>query len=302
MKQLCMFAVLFLVITTTVSGQKNYRTKFFELVNKNDTIGSEKLIQEWKKEKPNDPEIYVAYFNLYVKKSMMNVMTIGDNPKGKEALVITDTDSNSKSPVGYMYETTMYEPVQVGLGFAYIDTGIVKFPARLDMRFGKIYILGEIGLFKSFTNEVVNTIHYSDVIKNRWLWTENAPVKDPEIFLLRNVQTYVTQLLETGDSAVDDIRKIAETVLLYYPENVMSLTNLAVTYKIKGDFDTALIYLLKAEKYAPEDAIVYVNITDCYAEKGDEKNAKKYYKLVQKYGNDDVKEFAKEVMDKLKKK
>ena len=58
--------------------------------------------------------------------------------------------------------------------FKYFDEGISKFPNRLDIRFGKIYILGQLEDYENFSNEIVKTIQYSSQNNNQWLWSEDA--------------------------------------------------------------------------------------------------------------------------------
>lgn len=301
MKKLIVSIIIFSVVSGSLFGQ-NFRETFFKVINTNDTVEALRIITEWKSKSPDDPEIYVAYFNFYGKKSMTNILMMGDNPDGKEALVISDADSANKEPIAYMYDETIYDHKILDIGFAYIDTAIRKYPNRLDMRFGKIYMLGQIKDFDGFTKEIVNAIDYSAVIKNDWKWTNNEPVKDSQAFFLGNIQSYVVQLYNLGKVQPEFIQQIAEAVLKYYPDNVESLSDLSIAYTMKKDYDNALIPLLKAEKLAPNDFIVIANIADCYNQKGDVKNAIKYYELLEKYGDADAIEFAKEQLKDLKKK
>jgi len=301
MKKLIATSIILSVISSSLFGQ-NYRENFFKVINTNDTVEAERIINEWKLKTPDDPEIYVAYFNFYAKKSMLNVLMLGDNPQGKEALVITDPDSTKKEPVAYMYDETIYDYDILKIGLAYIDTAIRKYPDRLDMRFGKIYMLGQIKNYDDFTKDIGKAIDHAAVIKNNWKWTSNEPVKDSQAFFLGNIQSYVIQLYGVGEVQSDNIRSISETVLKYYPDHVESLSDLSIAYSMKKDYDHALIPLLKAQKLAPTDYIVIANIADCYYQKGDKANAIKYYELLEKYGDADAIEFAKEQLIALKKK
>lgn len=303
MKQIITSAFLIICFILNCDGQ-NFREEFNALLTKKDTVAAEKLLANWKGAKNNDPEFYTAAFNLYVTKSRTEVITVGKNPKGGNVLQLMDQDTNKKEPAGYIYSETYYKPAILKIGFEYIDTGIIKYPSRLDMRFGKIYMLGETQDYESFTKEIIKTIDYSNVSKNKWTWTNNEPTKeDPKEFLLSSIQNYVMQLYNTGDdSLLDNMRRIAETALKYYPDHVESLTNVAITYMVKGEYDKALPLLLKAEKIAPKDYIVLSDIALCYARKKDTKNAIKYYELTAKYGSDEIKESANKELENLKKK
>ena len=293
MKQIIVTIFLLIGLSLCSFGQ-NYKAQFIDLSKKNDTVAQKQLLIIWKAAIPNDPELYVAYYNFFVNKSKTDVVRIDNNPKGDKVFQIMDKDTTKKEPVAYMYGDIYYKPELLKIGYAYIDTGIAKFPKRLDMRFGKVYMLGETKDYDTFTKEIIKTIDYSAVISNKWTWSDNELVKDdPKKFMLSAVQDYFVQLYNTGDDAQTvNMKQIAESVLKYYPDNVENLSNLAGSYMLSGDFNSALPPLLKAEKIAPDDYIVLSNIAHCFLEKKDTTNAIKYYELTVKYGDDRAKAVA----------
>jgi tetratricopeptide (TPR) repeat protein len=303
MRKLATAVIWGLTLLLSQTYGQDFKQQFSDLFSKKDTVGQIKLLQQWEKSKTDDPELYVAYFNYYVMKSMTEQITIGNNPKGENVLQIMDRDSTKKEPVGYIYGDTYYNTKLLNNGFDYIDKGIDKYPARLDMRFGKIYMLGKIEKYENFTQEIIKTIDYSAVIKNKWTWTDNKSVDDPEKFMLNAVQDYVLQLYKTeNDALLDNMKRIAETVLKYYPNHIESLSNLSIVYLLKKEYDKALEPLLKAEKIDQKDYIVLNNIAQAYKLKGDFKKAIDYYKLTVKYGDDTAKKYAKSQIEELKKK
>ena len=72
------------------------------------------------------------------------MIELGNNPKGKDVLVVKDKDSSKTEPYGYIYDSNIYDPVLLKKGFKYADLGIQKNPSRLDIRFGKVYMFGEL--------------------------------------------------------------------------------------------------------------------------------------------------------------
>jgi tetratricopeptide (TPR) repeat protein len=297
-KSFLSLALCIFLVNTVLSGQTN-KEQFDALAEKRDTAGQRKLLEKWQLADSNDAELYVAWFNFYVNKSHNYIITLGNEPEG-EALQLMITDTTIKEPAGYLYSQTDYDPVLLQKGFDYIAKGIKKHPARLDMRFGEVYMYGVLKDWEKFTTEIIKTIDYSATIKNKWLWTNNKPVENPKVFMLSAVQTYQLQLYETmEDALVENMKRIALTVLKYYPDHVESLSNLAIVYMVHEDYDNALEALLKAEKTAPKDDIVLANIAHCYKMKGDTQNAIKYYKLMLQYGDEAAKEFAQGELDIL---
>nr|WP_320059613.1 tetratricopeptide repeat protein [uncultured Bacteroides sp.] len=276
--------------------------QFEELFSKKDTVGQIQLLNNWEKTNSNDPELYVAYYNYYVMRAREEVITLGNDPKGKEALKIVKEDSLSGNPVAYMYSDTYYDRLLLYKAYSYIDKGIEKCPNRLDMRFGKIYMLGENKDYQNFTKEIIKTIEYSSVINNKWLWQDNAPVEDPQAFMLSSIQSYVLQLYNTGEDALlDNMKMIAECILKQYPAHIESLSNLSIVYLIRKQYDEALATLARAEKINNKDYIILNNMAHAYKEKGDIPKAIEYYNLTIKYGDEEAQKYAKEEIELLKK-
>ncbi len=303
MRRRTIIVLIGLTVFFNPSFGQAFKQKFADLVTKQDTTGQRQLLRKWEKADSNDPELYVAYFNFYRAKSKKDFIELGNNPKGENVLKIMDKDTSKSEPVGYMYGNSNYDPKMIQRGFDYADKGIAKNPTRLDIRFGKTYMFGELEDYKKFTTEIIKTIDYSEKIKNKWTWTDNNPVDDPKQFLLSSIQTYQLQLYNTNNhDLLDNMSQIAETILKYYPDHVESLSNLSIVYLIKKEYDKALTALLKAEKLAPTDYIVLSNIAQAYKLKTDYKNSIKYYELTIKYGNDQAKNYATGQIEELKKK
>jgi tetratricopeptide (TPR) repeat protein len=290
------------LIFNQTTGQ-TFKKQFNELFSKKDTVGQIQLLEKWEKTDVNDPELFVAYFNYYVIKSKNVIITLGQNPKGKDVLQIMDQDTTKKEPVGFIYGDTYYNPELLSKGFDWINKGIEKHPNRLDMRFGKIYMFGKIEDYENFTKEIIKTIEYSSINKNSWTWADSKPLDDPKDFLLGSIQDYQIQLYNTeNDSLLDNMKRIAETVLKFYPDHIESLSNISVVYMLQNQYDKALEQLLKAEKLNPKDYIVLSNIAQAYKLIGDTKNAIKYYKLTIKHGDEQAKQYAQEQIKELEKK
>lgn len=301
-KQTATFILSLTLIFNQAIGQ-TFKEQFVDLVSKKDTTAQIKLLEKWEMTDSNDPELYIAYFNYYVEKSITDVIRIGNDPKGENVIAIMDKDTTKKEPVSYLYGDTHFNPILLKKCFEYIDKGIMKNPTRLDMRFGKIYMYGQIEDYENYTTEVIKAIDYSAVIKNKWTWADNRQYEQTQKYFLGDIQNYVLHLYNTqNDSLLDNMKRIAEAVLKHYPDHIESLTNLSIVYLLKKDYDKALEKLLKAEKLDPKDAIVSSDIAQAYKLKGDNKNSIKYYELAFRNGDDETKEYAKKQIEELRKK
>lgn len=287
-----------LAFITSASAQ-DFKEKFTKSFNSNDTIAQLSVLKEWEKTEGNDADFYISFFNYYASKAAKEVLSIETSAQDEEALVISDSLNN---PVGFITSRIIYESSDLEKALEYINEGITKFPDRLDMRFGKTYLLGKAENYTEFTKEVITTLNHADKIKNKWKWSDNKPLDDPEEFMLSSVQGYILQLYNTGnDELLENMKQISEKVLEYHPEHIESMTNLSIVLLINEDYNSALEWLKKAENLAPEDFIVLGNIALCYKMLGDTEKAIKYYELEVKYGDDDAKDFANKQLTELKK-
>lgn len=285
------------LVTLTSLNAQNYLQKFGELRASKDTVAQRILLDEWERQNSDDPELYTCYFNYYVQMSRVEIVRMDKRPVGSENLQLKDSTNNV---VEYLYSETKYRSKNLDAGFEMINKGIAKFPNRLDMRFGKIYMLGEIDNMDAFAEEIIKAIDYSVVNSNHWQWTMNEAVQEPRQFLLDNIQTYVGELFNMGEDQARNIRRIAEATLRNYPDHSISLSNLGISYIFENNYTEALKPLLAAEVKAPTDAIVLGNIAYVYMALNDKKKASEYYRKVIKYGNDDARRFAEEQLELLK--
>ncbi len=277
---------------------QNYREAFLKHLKAEDSTAQIELLVKWEQAQPDDPELFVSYFNHYFMQGREEVLSLNAGIPSGESLQLQDS---SGKVVGFMGSRILYDYKAIEKGISYINQGISKYPSRLDMRFGKIYVYGQMEDWESFTQEILKTISYSNEIGNQWTWSNGETVEDGEAFFLSNIQSYQHQLFATEeDSLLSNMRRIAEQSLIFYPNDVPSLSNLSITYLLTEKYDEALEPLFKAQKIDPRDGIVLNNIARAYVLKGDKKKALKYYKKVIKYGDEDGQAYAEKQIARLK--
>ena len=259
---------------------------------KKDTAGQRELLTNWERTEPNNPEFYASMFNYYVQKSELEASS---QKKLNGNLKINKEKTSSLLSLNYNLN-------YLKQAFNYIDKGILLFPNRLDMRIGKIYLLGEIKNYNSFCNEIVKTIQQSDINRNAWYSTNNIKQAIAKDFMFTNIQEFIQPLLASGnDTLLNYAKKISETTLLYYPRHIESMTNLGAVYISKRAYEKALIYLNRAERFATNDPVVYKNLAFVYLKKGDKTKAVYYYELTSKYGDEADRKLANEQLILLRK-
>ena len=291
--------LLFLTILTShLYAQTNYE-KFKKLFKDNDTTKIKTLLIEWEKTNPNDAELYTSAINYYFTYGSKEMMVLSNGQRGKEGFKLTDSTGEIK---GMISSEVSYNSDKVSKAIKYASIGIEKFPDRLDIRFGKCYVLKQIGDYNNFTKELIKTIEFSQANKNNWLWTENKKQEDGEDFMLGTIQTYLKELYDTeDDNLLPNMIQIGEATIKYYKNNVEILSTTSVALLLTKNYDKAIEYLKQAEKINPKDFIVLNNIAEAYRLKDDKTNAIKYYELTEKYGDEEAKKQAKQKIKDLKK-
>jgi len=292
------FGTLIVILISQIGFSQDYQSEFQKYCETNDTINQLKTLKKWQSENPKDAELYTSYFNYHFMKSRQEVLALTTDQPNGESLVLKDSLNQD---AGFLGSQIHYNQTELKKGLEKIDEGIKLYPNRLDMRFGKIYVFGQIPDWENFTSEILKTIEYSVKNKNNWTWTNNEKFDGNEKEFLLSIQDYQYQLYNTGeDSLLKNMREISMKVLEYHPNHVESLSNLSVTYLLTGEYDKGIEPLLRAEKINPKDYIVLGNIAQGYKLKGDKKKAIEYYEKTAEFGDEKAKEFAKQQIAELK--
>jgi hypothetical protein len=292
-------ALILLTVSQFCYGQ-DYKTQFSRFLQLNDTVNQKKILTEWEKADPKNAELFTSYFNYYFHKSKQEFISVTKAQPTGESMSLLDSTGQT---AGYLGSQVNFEKAILQKALDKIDEGIKIYPNRLDMRFGKIYALGQAQEWDGFTSEILNTIRYSNQNNNEWTWTNNEKKQQGKTFLLGSLQDYQVQLYNTGDDKLlNNMRTIANEVLNFYPSHIESLSNLSLTYLLTGEHDKALEILFKAEKINPQDPVVLSNIAQGYKSKGDKKKAIEYYEKIIKYSDEPAVGYAKQQIEQLKKK
>lgn len=288
-----------LIISVNFCYAQDYHAQFVKSLQADDTLKQWEILTAWQKADPKSPELYTSYFNYYFQKSKQELIALtGEEPSGER---MSFQDSTGQT-VGFFGNQTTFNGPVLQKGLDKIDEGIRRYPNRLDMRFGKIYVLGQLEDWDNFTQEIVKAIQYSKQNKNAWYWTNNEKKENGQEFFLTSLQDYQFQLYETGrDVLLKYMGTIANEVLKYYPDHVESMSNLSITYLLTDKPDKAIEILLKAEKISPRDPIILGNIAHGYKQAGNKKKAIEYYKKVIQYADPETAEQAKQHLKELEK-
>ena len=291
------FVFSFLIIGQLESA--DYQSEFNKYFKSKDYDNQLRILKLWESSNPNDAELYTCFFNFYYAKSREELLTLTVEKPDGESLAFADSTGRVAGYIGSQITT---DTDNFTLCIKKIDEGIAHYPNRLDMRFGKIYALGQVKDWDNFTKEIVESIKYSKTNNNNWTWTNNEKKEDGKEFFLGSLQDYQLQLYNTeDDKLLPKMRDIAIAVLEIYPTHIESLSNLSITYMISKDYDKAIDVLIRAENLNPKDGIVLMNLAHAYKMNGKKDKAITYYTKAIGFVDAQSKEFARKQISELKK-
>ena len=292
-----LFLLLALICTYTISLGQSPRDEFIKYFQQGNTEKQLSVLQQWEKDNPTDADLFACYFNYYIIQARQEVLSLSSKDTNEEELVVQDS---AGEVVGFIGSQIIYKEVFLKKAFEKIDRGITLHPNRLDLRFGKIYTLGEAKMWEDFTSEIIKTIDYSSENQNAWTWTLNEKKTDGKLFFLSSIQGYQNTLYDANDNALlTNMRTISEAVLKHYPKHMESLSNIAITHLIQEEYPEAIKHLKKAVKIAPKDVIILNNLALCYQRQGNKKSAIKYYKKMIKYADESTIQYAEQKIKEL---
>lgn len=267
---------------------QDYYAKFIDLFQNHYEAGAIKnLLDEWNEKSPNDVQYYVAGFNFYFNESKQELVHLDSNPGDKENLVLKDS---LNATAGYMYSQTTYNDSVFSISQKFLIDGIAKFPKRLDLRFGRIFALGEAKKFDVFTDEILEVIKISKATDLDWIWQDNKPLDDKVNFFKNAIQDYQNTLYNEKEDA--NMMKIAVAMVAYFPNDEIVLSTLGSCYLLDNKPSEALPIFLKANAINSDDTIILNNLGETYLKLNDTVTAKSYFQKMIEIGDEETKKYA----------
>jgi tetratricopeptide (TPR) repeat protein len=288
---------LLLIFSAGAFGQ-NFKAQYDGIKEGGDSLLQVSLLQEWEKAEPRNADMYIAFFNFHIKEGQNEFISIDPEPNSPESMEIQDSTGENTY---YLNSRIHYDVAQMSKGIDYLSRGLDLYPSRLDMRFGRIYVLGMLQDYEQFSIQIIELLEYGNTIDFKWKWSNHQDLENPEEMMLSSIQDYNEEIWNTmNDSLLTYMSNISVKVLEYFPDNVVNLSNAAVVKLVQKDYKNALPYLKKANSINPSDYVVHSNLAACYKEMGDLANAKVHYNKMIEFGDDRAQQYAREQIESLK--
>ena len=284
--------ILFFIVAAVFSNHvlaANNHDEFFGFIKAKDTVQARKSLINWQKEEPNSADMYAGWYNYYYwSGTRENISQSVNLPDGvDDYLLISDSTGNH---TGYLYSVVSYCKDSIEQAFRLLDEGTAKNPQRLDLHFGRVYLMFKVANGPS-------TSVCGPVAEKNWLWLNSEKMDDGEEFFYDNMQSYFVEFM--GKADFEAAEKLVDK-LLTKKQTLKFRADKASLLASKGEYSKAVSIFSNIHKDYPKDDIVTWNTAMCYEKMGDTKNALKYYMKVEKSTDVEWQSKAKEAVFKLK--
>ncbi len=277
LKTTFLFFFFFVVVNSSSGLAQQFQDTFYEQWERQDTAGMLHFLHEWRKSEPYNPDVFVGFFNYYAIQTFEEEVMILPEPPSDGGVYeeIKDSLNNVR---GYLSSVMVINDSILDIAFNWADQGMVKFPDRLDLRMGKVYLAIETDRMEAVRDGLQSAITTGDSILHKWKWMREEELDNGRLFLTNSVQGHLYSLFEKKDSVANAIIVgTSQLMLLQDNRQFFAITNIATVRMMEGKFSESIEWLKRANKVHPRDHIVLSNLGYCYRKLKDEKNAKRYY-------------------------
>ena len=295
--------VLFFILLVSFRIFADYKSEYDNLLSARNLEGIAALLLKWEKAEPKNPELYIAYFNYYLLKGQRSTHSLDTYKKdNSNSLALVDKKTNKIA--GYLNNNIWYEKEDIDKALSYLEKGLKFGKNRLDMYFGRIHILGEIGEYEKQSQKIIEVLKLGKQINHKWLWSMNEVIPSSEgerIFLVSINDYYKALIQKSSPQSLSAAEKACVAQLKLYPKDVEVHNYLALAYIGQGKIQEALNVLLKADKLAKEDYTILFNMASCYETLKQYDKAKECYLRIKKNPDKQVQDMADQRLSELKK-
>lgn len=276
-------------VETVKTGELDFskQNQINDFLSRGDYENAKVLLDEWEKEESDNPELLIGFFNYYLFRNAKDENIVGYMQNGTYGI----------------YAKTFFDEDDLNTAISYLDKALLKNPKRMDIYFGKISSLLKAEKFEKGTEAINDFLKQYEENKTEWYWSNYSSFTENGWDIERTVIDSLNDYCKMYDYVVDreNSKEVIETILSYFPENLIFLNNLSVFYSYGKEYEKAVEVLLKAYSIDNSDYIIVANIARNYEDLGKSKEALKWYNTLANMDSDAAKEYAQKSIERLNK-
>lgn len=292
------FIIFFALFFLNSVFAENKIEKFWNLMDEENYEEVEIFLTNWEKDNKKEAELYVAYFNLYLKKATQNHMYFETElPQNCDNYMKVRNENGEE---GYMYFITEYDDEMSAKAFEYIDKGLSYNPKRLDMYFGKAHLYYLRKEYKKQCELLKNIFALDKKNKSKWLWSNNTPTKEVGVDFETSMHEYIGKWLnEKSTDSIQYAKELSVEFIKYYPKNPIAYNDAAICSIYSNDLKAAKQYFKSGYELDKTDMIILANLANVSKNLGETEEAIKYYKLLEQSTDEKYSSMAKRQLESL---
>ena len=254
-----------------------FREQFRAAFKAGNVAAAEKVLTEWEKATPKDPDLYVARFNFLLNKATKRT------PVPAPAAAAGTPAAPARPPAMMI----SYDPATMAQASAVLKQGIALAPERLDMRMGLAKSYEMTGQSAPLLQTIRETLEARKNGGKPWLWRDGVPLPGPEnAFVPAAIEPFASNYWkQPGDKGLENGRPIAELMEQYFPQNSLGYFNMGVYYAHLHKTQESYEKMQQADALDPNDISTLMNLTRMAIELKEKDKAMGYAERLRKLPN-----------------
>ena len=252
-----------------------FREQFRAAFKANDLPVAEKVLADWEKATPKDPDLYVARFNFLLSKATHRTAGVPGVP------ATATTPAQPPQP-----PRVSYDPAVMTQATTALQQGIALAPERLDMRLGLAKGYEMMGQPEPVVRTLRETLAARKTGKP-WTWRDGAPLPGPEdAFVPAAIEPFASMFWKVpGNRGLEMGRVIAEMLEKEFPQNSLGYFNMGVYYGHLNKTPEAYGKMQQADALQPNDMSTLMNLARMAIELKEKDKAMKFLERIRKMPN-----------------
>lgn len=269
------------LLSFTPGPRPSFREKYQALMRQGKAKEAQAVVGQWEKAQPQDPDLYVAKFNLIL--SGAEVLNVSTKPAQSGEFSITDPKTGKE--VGSLGDGG-YNPLKVQQAMDVLRKGLALAPDRLDIRFG----LAKAAELKHDPAQQLEILREAlawraSAAGKPWRWRDGSALPAPETeFVAGSLEEYMVPYWqsETAEGYRHGLA-LTELLLTYYPDSSLGYFNKGNYYAFTDNSREAYTWFAQADKRNPNDPQNINNLLRISLNLKDKTAAQGYLTRLRKY-------------------
>jgi len=284
--------IIFILIVPNICFTQNFLELHKTYLEERRYDSLEINLLAWGKSVARDETFYIEHLNFYFLKSKNSIYYTNQAKQEilEDSLGITD----------FMVYMDSLEIVFFKEAIHKVDEGLLFYSNRLDLIFGKLYVIRFHQEWDLLSKEIIKVIELSRQNNNQWLWEDNKPISEEEF--LCTIEEHINFLATHQDDSLQfTVIEIAKSFLDYYPERYKAKFDLAIAYLLTGNLERGIELLHELEETFPNNLDIIYNLARAYQDSNENQKAIEYFIQMKGLDDESAKKYAKKQIRILKK-